>query len=256
MTEPLRGNSYASDDGERLELWRREGFPRPLILGHRGSPREALENTLRSFDLALRAGADGVELDIQVARDGAAVVVHDESLDRVLGISATVSALDWPAIERVTAAQVPSFGQVVAWAAASGAWVNVELKAAGAEEKVVQAIRRTGIAERIIISSFDHESVKRAGSVGPELRRYLLTERWDSEAEERYRAADAAGVCLRADASTPATLALLTDRRIPVVVWTVNEAGRVRELLEAGVVGIISDEPAMAAAERDRMFPL
>ena len=60
-------------------------FPRPLILGHRGAPYDAPENTLASFARALEQGADGVELDVRRARDGVPVIIHDETLDRTSG---------------------------------------------------------------------------------------------------------------------------------------------------------------------------
>src|SRR5687768_8195818 len=103
-------------------------FPRPLILGHRGAPYDAPENTLASFARALEQGADGVELDVRRARDGVPVIIHDETLDRTSGARGRVADLDWPAIERLTTAGLPSLEQAAGWAAASGAWLNVEIK--------------------------------------------------------------------------------------------------------------------------------
>ena len=55
--------------------------PRPLVLGHRGSPRRARENTLEAFALAREDGADGVELDVHRTRDGGLVVHHDADIE-------------------------------------------------------------------------------------------------------------------------------------------------------------------------------
>ena len=106
-------------------------FPRLLVLGHRGAPEAALENTLEAFATAMRQGADGVELDVRPASDGTPVVIHDDSLQRTFGVQGSVSSLSWPALQRLTGARLPSLQQVAAWAAASGAWLNVELKAPG-----------------------------------------------------------------------------------------------------------------------------
>jgi glycerophosphoryl diester phosphodiesterase len=229
-------------------------FPRTLILGHRGSPREAPENTLQSFGKALLAGADGVELDVQPSGDGVPVITHDDSLERVWGIRRQVSRLGWRAVEQLTGAQVPSFEQVAGWAAASGAWVNVELKTAGVEKEVARLIDRFDIRGRVVISSFDAEIVAEIGRLDGGLRRFFLTERWDDAARTAFDRSGASGVCLANASATHPVLEDLHARDLPVIVWTVNEPERVRELLREGVAGIISDLPGMAAKERDAVL--
>src|SRR5690606_10600156 len=134
-------------------------------------------------DLALASGADGVEIDVQRSRDGVPVVIHDDDLARTTGTHGRVAHLDWTAIARLTHGLVPSFEQVAAWAAASGAWLNVELKAAGVEVAVLERIAATGLGERTIISSFDPAIVRRAGEVDAGIRRYLLANRWNAASE-------------------------------------------------------------------------
>ena len=232
----------------------KRSLPRQLILGHRGSPRELAENTLASLARAVQCGADGVELDVQRSRDGIPAIIHDDSLERTMSAKGVVSALDWPAIERLTNARVPSFQQAAAWAAASGAWLNVELKAAEVEKAVVDLLEEMNLVERTIISSFHPAIVRRVGNHSDDIRRFLLSERWNAAAEERFLEADAEGLCLRIDAADDLILEELSARSIPVIVWTVNTPADVRRLLQAGVAGIISDFPEMAAQERDRMI--
>jgi glycerophosphoryl diester phosphodiesterase len=228
-------------------------FPRQLVLGHRGSPREATENTLRSFALALRGGADGVELDVRPSLDGVPVVIHDDSLRRTMAVGGRVSRLHWPAIERVTQGATPSLAQAVAWAAATGAWLNVEIKAPGVEHSVLDLIVKTGVESRVVISSFHVSVVQRVGTLDPGIARYLLAERWDADATRAVERAGAAGVCLRLDAADDSTLDDLRRRNLPVIAWTVNDSDEVRRLLLRGVAAIISDLPAMAAGIRDEI---
>jgi glycerophosphoryl diester phosphodiesterase len=225
-------------------------FPRQLVLGHRGARRELPENTLGSLARAVAVGADGVEVDVQIARDGVAVVIHDESLDRTTGITGRVSRLAWPAIQRMTGAIVPSFEQVAAWAAAAGAWLNVEIKAAGVEEAVLGTIRDMDLADRTVLSSFHWTAVKRAGAIEPGIHCFLLLERLDGTGEQALAESGAGGVCLHVNAATDVTLRELDRRGLPVIVWTVNEAERITHLLKLGVAGIITDEPALAAGIR------
>lgn len=231
-------------------------FPaRPLILGHRGAPRIELENTLISFSRALALGADGVEIDIQRSQDGVPVVVHDETLDRTTRASGRVADLRWGAIERLSGALVPSFDQVSAWAAASGAWLNVELKAAGVERAILELLHERKLEERTVISSFDPGIVHLITTLEPELPAFLLAERFDPEAEAALRYSGARGLCLHVDAAQPEILENLHDRGLPVIIWTVNDPGRLRELLRQGVAGVITDDPEMAARERDTLHP-
>jgi len=227
------------------------GSPQTLILGHRGSPTVALENTLRSFALALEAGADGVELDVQSSHDRVPVVVHDETLDRTMGVAGRLADLRWPTIERVTGARLPSLAQVVAWSAASGAWLNVEMKARGLEAEVLRLLSEARV-ERAIVSSFDPEIVLDLGRHTASVRRFLLTSGWDANAVLAASESRADGVCLGLEAATDVNLWDLGGRGLPVIVWTVNTPAEVRRLIEAGVFGIITDDPAMAVAERRR----
>jgi glycerophosphoryl diester phosphodiesterase len=225
-------------------------FPHLLILGHRGAPAEALENTLRAFELALRRGADGVELDVRPAEDGTPVVIHDDGLERTFGMSGLVSELSWPALQRLTGARLPSFEQAAAWAAASGAWLNVELKAEGVEAEVIRILRGHGLMSRAFLSSFDEAIVARVGEVAPDALRFFLTETWDDAAHDRLNRSGAAGVCLRVDAATPLALEVLRHEGLPVVVWTVDDVTRIGHLLAAGVAAIITNHPETGVAAR------
>ena len=229
-------------------------FPHPLILGHRGAPYDAPENTLRAFALAMEQGADGVELDVRRARDGVPVVVHDDSLERTRGTAGRVAELEWPALARLTGAELPSLEQAAAWAAASAAWLNVEMKVPGAEAATVEILRSAGVAERTFVSSFDARVVAELGRLAPELPRFLLTEAWDEAAQQVVVESGARGVCLHVDAATALNLEVLRNDGIPVVVWTVDAPSRIRELLDAGVAAVITNRPRVAAEVRRELL--
>jgi glycerophosphoryl diester phosphodiesterase len=231
-------------------------FPRPLILGHRGAPYDAPENTLRSFARALEQGADGVELDVQRARDGVPVVIHDDTLDRTTPSRGRIADHEWPALARLTGAELPSLEQAAAWAAASGAWVNAEIKAPGVESATLEVLRSMHLLPRTFVSSFDPAVVAEVGRVEPEVLRFLLVKDWDEVAQNALAECDAQGVCLHVDAATPLTLEVLHNDALPVVVWTVDTAARIRELLEDGVAGIITNRPRVAVEARREVLGL
>jgi glycerophosphoryl diester phosphodiesterase len=225
-------------------------FPRPLILGHRGAPFDAAENTLRSFTVALRQGADGVEVDVRGASDGVPVVIHDETLQRTMSHSARVADHPWPALQTLSAAQLPSLQQVTAWAAAAQAWLNVEIKSPGVEAAAIADLRAAGMLPHSFISSFHPGVVVETRRLAPECPSFLLTSAWDEAAQEAIASTGANGVCLHVDAATPLALEVLHRQNLPVVVWTVDSPDRMRELLYAGVAAIITNRPAVATQLR------
>jgi glycerophosphoryl diester phosphodiesterase len=218
----------------------------PLLLGHRGAPHERPENTVASFEEAMRQGSHWVELDVQRSRDGVPVVIHDATLERTTDGRGAVAEARWSELERVRVGgePLPSLEQAVRWAKGAGAVLNVEIKAAGVEEATLEALSAGGILERTIISSFDPEIVRRVGSLSPHATRFLLSEAWDEDTPAAVDAAGAGGLCLRVDAASPLALEVLAARGIPVIVWTVNDSDRMRELLLAGVHGIITNIPS------------
>lgn len=228
---------------------------RPLVLGHRGAPRAAPENTLRAFRLALEEGADGIELDVQPSADGVPVVLHDDTLDRTTDATGDVATLPWARIAEARAGgePVPRLEDVVAWAAECGAFLNVELKRPGAEAVSVDLIARAGLRARTVFSSFHAASVAEVRRLDPAADAYLLSDGRASAALREARRVGATGVCLTARHSTPAALAECRRLGLPVIVWTVDRPVRIRGLMNDGVRGVITNLPALAVEVRRRM---
>lgn len=226
----------------------------PLILGHRGSPSRAPENSLRGLALALEEGADGVEVDVQLSADGVPVLIHDRTLDRTGHGQGPVAALPWTELSRLSGGGEPlaSLEQAAAWAAEAGAWINVEVKAEGAERATVEVLRGAGVLPRSVLSSFSVRTMERLGELAPEALRFLLTEHWNDGVLEAAATADVRGVCLRVDAASHLALDVLRREGYAVIVWTVDESARIRELLRSGVAGIITNHPERAVAARAR----
>jgi glycerophosphoryl diester phosphodiesterase len=225
---------------------------RTLILGHRGAPREAPENTMRSLRLAMERGADGVELDVQPSADGEGVVIHDPTLERTTDRSGALAALPWARIAEARAGgePLPLIGEATAWAAEAGAFLNVEVKSQGAEAPSIRAVRETGMMGRTVFSSFHPEIVQELGRLAPEAERYFLTERWDDEVRAGVRALGVRGVCPHHSIATAALLAELREAGLGVVVWTVDDPERIAGLVRAGVRAVITNLPAIGVAAR------
>jgi glycerophosphoryl diester phosphodiesterase len=225
---------------------------RPLILGHRGAPYDAPENTMRAFRLALEQGADGIELDVQPSADGVPVVLHDDTLDRTTDSAGDVALLPW---ERIAAARiggepVPRLEEVVAWAAETDAFLNVEIKRPGVEAAALAAIEAGRRTARTIFSSFVPESVTEVRRLSPNAACWLLSEGWGPHVLQLAGDLGVGGVCLSARRATPAALAQLKAAGLPVIIWTTDRPARIRTLVRAGVAGIITNRPAVGVQVR------
>jgi glycerophosphoryl diester phosphodiesterase len=248
-------------------LRRRSGLfadPRgPLLLfGHRGYSALAPENTLAAFQALVDHGIPGAELDVQLSRDGVPVVIHDFSLARTAGLQARVRDTPLAAIRELDAGQwrgqefrgqkVPLLEEVFD-AFGGRLYFDVELKLAskagnGLEQKVVEAIRRHGLQDRCLLSSFNPFCLLRARRLAPELPTAHI---WDHSPELPGLLRHGAAAVL-----LPGPLAKPQSRRIRawnaalfrllgsrLLAWTVDDPEEARRLLELGVRGLISNDP-------------
>ncbi|MDT0471938.1 glycerophosphodiester phosphodiesterase [Streptomyces sp. DSM 41014] len=119
-------------------------------VGHRGAPYHARENTLESLRSALRLGADAVEIDVRLTRDGVPVLLHDETLDRLWEHDRPLRSLSADQVRAVTDGGVPTLAEALA--ATDGSRVMIDLPGepdARAVARIVAAAREAGAAERV-----------------------------------------------------------------------------------------------------------
>jgi len=236
----------------RTALWRPRGLPgverpAPRLVGHRGARGARPENTLPAFRLALDEGLDGVEFDVQRSLEGVLVVTHDDVVEGrpVTDLRAEELERRVPGLPRLEAL----FGLLRDY---PGTLVNLEIKASGVrtrglERGVVRAVRGSGLADRVLVSSFNPLSLARVRLLAPELRTALL---YHPEAPVWLRSGALAG-WLHVDAIHPhhsqVTAGLVVrahGRGLAVNTWTVNDAREVRRLLALRVDAIMGDDPA------------
>jgi glycerophosphoryl diester phosphodiesterase len=217
-----------------------------LILAHRGASDARLENTLPAFTHALERGADGVELDAQLSRDGEVIVFHDPDLARLAGRQDRVDHLTWDELARVQLhhnQRIPRLADVLeAWP--TDRWLNVELKAGGAAlaQKVVRLLAGRPL---VILSSFDPRMLLAARAAGSNYEHALLLAA-QSPPFLHVGGAQAFGcgaVHIDHRLCTAQTIQRFRAQGLNVGVWTVNSLLRKQEVAGWGVDRIITDCP-------------
>lgn len=219
------------------------------IYAHRGASNERPENTIAAFQRALALGVFGIELDVHLTSDGAAVVIHDETVDRTTDGSGSIDAMTLAELRRLDAGdgeRVPTLAEVLDLVA-SAAHVDIEVKAPAAAAAVLEeAGRRREM--RWAMSSFDHEVLRfvRSRSLDVELWPLVV----DIDHDAITTALDLRSPLLAVHDSSVSgdVVASVSARNLGLWVWTVNDPDRAMTLGTWGVEGICTDKPASISA--------
>ncbi len=230
---------------------------RPLIIAHRGASAEAPENTLAAFRRALALGVDGIELDVQVARDGVPMVFHDATLVRLTGRRGRIAQLTRRELGgfRVRGEPVPTLAEVLALTR-DRCMVQVELKRGSPVAPVVEAIRRARAGHAVILASFERERVAEARLRAPQVPRMLIHGgggggRTAPRAQvprlaSILAALGASGISLdHRGIHSAEFIAALKCRGVCVWCWTVNHPRAMLRLARWGADALLSDDPAL-----------
>ncbi|MEE9284923.1 MAG: glycerophosphodiester phosphodiesterase family protein [Dehalococcoidia bacterium] len=246
-----------------MKMWEADG--RVRVVGHRGAPALAPENTLASFAKALEMGVDFVEVDVHLSRDGALVVIHDHTLDRTTDGRGLVGQRSLEEIKRLDAGswfdrrfageRIPTLDEVLELVGGRCA-VAVEIKNGpifyeGIEGAVLASLERHGALGRAMVMSFDHPTALRFKELAPEshtgvlfagtpvvpvalakeARADMLMPLWTSVSAEMVASAHQAG--------------------LGVVPWPVDEPAAMEQMIAAGVDAIATNHPDRLRAMLD-----
>ena len=246
---------------------------RPVI-GHRGNRAHVPENTLESLLSAVAVGADALEFDVQVTRDGELVLLHDPTLDRTTDASGAVAGYTVAELRRVDAGarfttdgrhfpwrgrglRIPRFDDVIE-ALPRDLPLIIEIKTPAATVALAAAIERHGLAGRVIVAGFDPESTRplrgaplALGARTPDVAALLIPALLRRPIAHPWFHA----LCIppwHRGIPVPVAMLARTTRPFGVAthVWTVNDPAQARRLWASGVQGIISDDPARMLAVR------
>jgi glycerophosphoryl diester phosphodiesterase len=233
----------------------KDGF---FIWAHRGASANAPENTLAAFRAAEKAGADGIELDIHLSRDGVPVVIHDDTLDRTTNGRGPVADKRWSEIRRLDAGKwfsanfagehPPSLEEVLTLVS-DRLRLNLEIKDPRAGTAVLHLLAEFPRA-RVLVSSFDYGLLENLRREAPNLPlAFLIDSPFWRRAFSRAVACGAEALNPRHDRLSRTLLAACRERGLAVYPWTVDEPGLLLRMRRVEVDGVFTNDPELVAQE-------
>ncbi|MDW7672959.1 MAG: glycerophosphodiester phosphodiesterase [Bacillota bacterium] len=237
------------------------------IFGHRGAAGTHPENTLLSFTEAIEVGADGIELDLQQSQEGVLVVIHDETVDRTTDGTGWVKDMSIKELKQLNASswfshslpreEIPTLEEVFDLTNSADVILNIELKNGlvqyrGIEEQLFSLIKKYRIEERVIISSFNHYSIVTFNKLAPHVDTAVLVMEGLYKPWEYTATVGAKGLHCYWPTATAETINYSQEKGIAVRPFTVNEEGKIRELISLNCDGLITDVPKLAIDARKK----
>lgn len=249
---------------------------RPIVIAHRGHSIAVPENTIASFRRAIELGAEMIEADVHLTRDGQLIMLHDDTLDRTTTGRGPARDATWDEIRALDAGSwmaaefrglsVPTTQEFLDVAEEAGILVCLEIK--GADEVEAEAIAQALVTEvlrrdalgSMFISSYHHRALALAKRAAPDL--LLAPERLPDdlpadppEALRQARALDTPVLQHLYTHITDSLVETLHDAEIAVWSWTVNRAEDIARSIELEVDGVMGDDVVALVATVERLRP-
>ena len=229
-----------------------------IKIAHRGSSGSYPENTRLAFEKAIEAGADMIEMDCRLSKDGHVVVIHDDRLDRTARAKGFVKGKTLKQLKKLDVGawlkksfkgeRIQTLEEILEIVSGK-VEINLEIKSVlrgplGIELKVLFIVSHFDYLERTIFSSFDYQSLRRLRELAPDVRIGVLYGAGIKDNPfQAAREMNAYSLHIQREFATPHFLEEARELGLKSFVWTVNEVKEMEKFLSLGVDGIISDFP-------------
>lgn len=224
-----------------------------IVYAHRGGSALRPENTIAAFDHGLSLGADGLEFDVRLSRDGVVVVHHDATLERTTNGRGPLAALTAGELSRL---DVPTLGDVLRRYRDAAMIIELKVNDPHLARKTIDDVRAADAVDRVALGSFGTRVLRAARAYEPRIRtgssreetRLALYRSWvywpvRHPPYQEYQVPELAG---STRVVSPRFVRYAHEAGCPVKVWTVDDETDMRRLLSWGVDAIISDRPDVA----------
>jgi glycerophosphoryl diester phosphodiesterase len=253
---------------------------RPLIIAHRGASAAAPENTLAAFRKAIDEGAEGVEFDVRLARDGVPVVVHDATLNRTGRMNAAVTDLTSKELSKIDVGswfdttgrtnggsgyateRIPTLARTLEFLAEFPGLIFIELKCGDREIEpltaaVCEVVKDSPLAPQIIVKSFKlavipqvrmlAPGVRTAALFAPKIMTILRKEKHLVKIADEFGADE---LSIHFSLATRKLMEKAAKHGLPVNIWTADNPRWVRRALRLGLKSIITNDPSKLLSRR------
>ena len=222
----------------------------PLIIAHRGASAVAPENTIAAFEAAIVAGADGIEFDVRLSRDGVPVVIHDDTLRRTHGVRGRVGDMTLNDLNKI---DVPSVEQLFEIFESNKLILYLEMKDTQIElaEACCRLVEEYRLQDRVIFECFEHSALEAVKNIDPELKTAALFQPPSSFILKRAQAIGASEIALHHRLANKRLVDKARLANLKVVTWTVDDPGWVSRAQTHGIDALITNNPAALIAARD-----
>jgi len=253
-----QSGQYRNNEVSRLTILFKRGDGQLKIYAHRGYSAKYPENTLAAFRATAELPVHGVEFDVHLTADQQVVVIHDEKIDRTSNGTGYVKDMTLEELRKFdygawfsdefSGEVIPTLAEVLEVFKETHHHINIELKSdifvyAGLEEAVLREVEAQGMSDRVVISSFDHEAVRRVAELAPNVENAALFVNMILDVAEYQEKLPANALHVFLPTAVRKTVLEAISKGSVVRVWTVNEVEYATQLLHIGVDAIFTDEP-------------
>ncbi|HMQ05433.1 MAG TPA: glycerophosphodiester phosphodiesterase family protein [Pyrinomonadaceae bacterium] len=255
----------------------------PLIIAHRGASAVAPENTVAAFEQAIADGADGLEFDVRLAKDGVPVVIHDSTLDRTARLAEAVADMTSKQLASIDVGSwfpasllksggsivrqtVPLLTEVLSLSQRVQGPIFIELKCSDAEVDplsyaVCEAVKQSPVLDRVIIKSFRLAVISRTKALMPTVRtaalfapRIMTILRKEKHMVTLARELGADELSVHFSLATRKLCDRASTHGMPVNVWTTNNSRWIKRALRLGIRSLITDDPTKLLSRRSTLL--
>lgn len=238
-------------------------MPVPLIIGHRGASAVAPENTMAAFREAIAVGADGIEFDVRLTKDGVPVVIHDSTLRRTGGLNQRIADLTSQELSKVDVGswfkprsfeneKVPSLEELFTLFGANNLTLYLEMKCdAPVEQRPLaeacsRMIKEHALKERVVVECFQLAALQVLKEIDPDIKTAALFDRTFTDQSIITRATEigAMAVALHHRLARKGLVEKAKQAGMHVAVWTVDDPIWIDRARAIGIDALITNDPA------------
>ncbi len=224
-----------------------------LIIGHKGASKNAPENTLKAFQKAIDLKADYIEFDIHLSKDGEIVIMHDVDTYRITGHEGLIKEMSLEELKALDAGEgekIPTLKELIEISRGK-IGLQVEIKVRGLEKQLVSLLKKNELIQSSIISCFNHTKLVKIQRIEPKLKLGAIEPvilgreiTWEDRKKIVNKAVNKGFYAIHPEYNlvNQELIEHAHDNNLKVNAWTVNDVEMMKEFINWGIDGIITDD--------------